>query len=176
MFRRIALAVIAATCTGGAVRAQHDHEASPYAGQQSREIKALSAEQIVQYRSGEGMGFALAAELNHYPGPKHVLDLATALELSGEQLVEVTRIRDAMQADARRIGEWIIGRERRLDHAFAAGTVDDATVRARVDEIARLQGELRYVHLRAHVAVRRLLTAEQIRLYDAMRGYGEPVR
>jgi Spy/CpxP family protein refolding chaperone len=119
---------------------------------------------------------ALAAELNHYPGPRHALDLATALELSSEQVAELTRIRDGMQADARRLGEWIIGRERALDRAFAAGRIDEATLRARVEEIARLGGELRYVHLRAHIAVRRLLTAEQVKRYDAMRGYAERAR
>jgi hypothetical protein len=46
--------------------AQSGH--SPYAGQEKREIKALSAEDIEGYLTGQGMGFAKAAELNHYPG------------------------------------------------------------------------------------------------------------
>ena len=45
---------------------------SPYAGQETREIKALSRDEINGYLSGDGMAFAKAAELNHYPGPKHV--------------------------------------------------------------------------------------------------------
>jgi hypothetical protein len=48
---------------------------TPYAGQQNRTIKALSDEDIVGLLKGDGMGFAKAAELNGYPGPKHVLDL-----------------------------------------------------------------------------------------------------
>lgn len=48
---------------------------SPYAGLESRPIKALSAEEIERYRNGEGMGLAMAAELNHFPGPKHVFEL-----------------------------------------------------------------------------------------------------
>ncbi|HWP37092.1 MAG TPA: Spy/CpxP family protein refolding chaperone [Gemmatimonadales bacterium] len=171
MLRAMALGMVVLLWANGRAVAQHQHEASPYAGLESREIKALSAEQVAQYLSGEGMGFALAAELNHYPGPRHTLDLATALELSTEQLAEVTRIRDAMQADARRLGEWIVGRERALDQAFGGGGIDEATLRARVDEVARLQAELRYVHLRAHIAVRRVLTPVQVRRYDELRGY-----
>jgi len=57
-----------------ALFAQEDH--SPYAGQEKRSIKALSQAQIENFLSGAGMGFAKAAELNHYPGPKHVLELA----------------------------------------------------------------------------------------------------
>ena len=50
--------------------------ASPYVGLEAREIKALSEEQRQELLDGHGMGLALAAELNHYPGPKHVLELA----------------------------------------------------------------------------------------------------
>ena len=49
---------------------------SPYVEYQGRSIMALSAEQIGSYLAGDGMGFALAAELNGYPGPRHVLELA----------------------------------------------------------------------------------------------------
>src|SRR5256886_16049718 len=59
--------------------------ASPYAGQETREIKALSRDEINSYLSGDGIGFAKAAELNHYPGPKHILQLADQLLLSEEQ-------------------------------------------------------------------------------------------
>ena len=41
---------------------------SPYTGQDKREIRALSKEEVHGYLSGDGMGFAKTAELNHYPG------------------------------------------------------------------------------------------------------------
>ena len=41
---------------------------SPYTGQEKREIRALSKEEVHGYLSGDGMGFAKPAELNHYPG------------------------------------------------------------------------------------------------------------
>ena len=47
----------------------------PYAGMQARAIKALSAEQIADLKAGRGLSLALAAELNGYPGPRHVLEL-----------------------------------------------------------------------------------------------------
>ena len=58
---------------------------TPYAGMQSRPIKALSDQQVSDLRAGRGMGLALAAELNGYPGPSHVLEFADQLELSAEQ-------------------------------------------------------------------------------------------
>jgi hypothetical protein len=63
---------IAAVALAAAAQAQQ----RPYAGQQEREIKALSADEIKQYLAGAGMGYAKSAELNHYPGPGHALELA----------------------------------------------------------------------------------------------------
>jgi hypothetical protein len=41
-------------------------------GMQSRPIKALSDQQVSDLRAGRGMGLALAAELNGYPGPSPI--------------------------------------------------------------------------------------------------------
>ena len=54
---------------------------SPYVGMQTRSIKALSDQQIADLKAGRGMGLALPAELNGYPGPAHVLELADQLGL-----------------------------------------------------------------------------------------------
>ncbi|MDQ5858580.1 MAG: Spy/CpxP family protein refolding chaperone [Acidobacteriota bacterium] len=144
----------------------------PYAGDEKREIKALSAEEIESYRAGAGMGFAKAAELNHFPGPKHVLELASEIGLDASQRKEAQRIYEAMHAQTVGLGERVVVSERGLDGLFAAATVDEASLARSVREIARLQGEVRLEHLRAHLAMRSLLTAAQVAKYDALRGYG----
>src|SRR5262245_62315440 len=63
----------------------------PYAGYEQRPIKALSREQIADLKAGRGMGLALAAELNGFPGPIHVLELAERLQLTVEQRSAVER-------------------------------------------------------------------------------------
>jgi Spy/CpxP family protein refolding chaperone len=144
---------------------------SPYTGLGGREIKALSVDSIEAYRNGEGMGYAMAAELNSYPGPKHVLELAEPLGLSAEQREATTAAFEAMHAEAVRLGEEIVGLERRMDALFASGEMDESRLRALVAEAGRLQGELRYAHLRAHLTMRSILTAEQVATYDRLRGY-----
>ena len=57
-----------------------------------RSIKALSEQQVNELGAGRGMGLALAAELNGYPGPSHVLELADKLELSADQRAKVQRL------------------------------------------------------------------------------------
>src|SRR5262249_16169066 len=86
---------------------------------------------------------------------------------------------DALYANMRQralsIGRQIIEAERTLDRAFANGAIEPATLQSQVRAIATLQGELRAVHLEAHLAQRALLTPEQIARYDVLRGYrGSP--
>lgn len=144
---------------------------APYAGWEGRDIKALSAVQIDDLRNGRGMGLALPAELNGYPGPRHVLDLANALELSAAQQAEAQRLFDEMQAQAISLGEQVIDGEAMLDQLFAEGTASDASVRAAAIELGRLQGTLRAHHLRYHLAMRDLLNPHQIMRYQQLRGY-----
>jgi hypothetical protein len=77
---------------------------TPYAGMQTRSIKALSQQQLSDLGAGRGMGMALAAELNGYPGPSHVLELADKLDLTTDQRGRVKALFDAMKAEALTIG------------------------------------------------------------------------
>jgi Spy/CpxP family protein refolding chaperone len=145
--------------------------ASPYAGQQEREIKALSAAEIGDLRAGRGMGLAKAAELNHYPGPRHALDLAHELGLSAAQANQTRHIFAAMSAAAQALGQRILAAEGELDAAFAGQGLDRAGLRQATAAIADLRGELRFVHLSAHLELKRVLSTEQVRHYDRLRGY-----
>ena len=152
---------------------QHSHEqrhSSPYAGEQKRAIKALSEGEIDGYVNGRGMGLARAAELNGYPGPMHVLELADELKLTREQRAKTQALQGTMR-EAARIGKLIVSQERKLDALFAGGKATEAGVSALVREIGRLQAENRLVHLRAHVKMKQILSAAQVARYDQLRGY-----
>jgi Spy/CpxP family protein refolding chaperone len=144
---------------------------SPYAGQQKRDIKALSNEEIAAYLEGQGMGLAKAAELNSYPGPKHVLDMASELQLSDRQRAETQKVFDRMLARATRLGKLVVAKEEQLDRLFASRRIDQAKLRRVAGEIARLQGELRVAHLRAHLETKAILTQAQVEKYAELRGY-----
>src|SRR3954469_18379199 len=91
----------------------------PYAGLQARSVKALSDEQIADLRAGRGMGLALTAELNGYPGPSHVIELADKLRLSDAQRAKVVELFAAMKAETIPIGERLIAQEQDLQQLFA---------------------------------------------------------
>jgi Spy/CpxP family protein refolding chaperone len=141
------------------------------AGQEKRTVKALSPEEIEQYLSGHGMGLAKAAELNHYPGPRHVLELSEDLGLTDMQRERTQEVYDTMRREAVRLGRIIIEREAALEACFAEETIDEADLRDMVLEVEGLKGTLRFTHLRAHLVVKDILTPEQIARYDALRGY-----
>lgn len=162
-FIGLAIGLVAAT-----VAAQE----SPYREFTGREIKALSEETIRAYREGQGMGYAMPAELNSYPGPKHVLELAEPLHLAPEQRAAIQASFDRMHEQAVRLGREIVAREAELDALFASGDADEDRLRVTVMALAGLEGELRVTHLRAHLETRALLDEGQVRAYDALRGYG----
>lgn len=152
---------------------EHDHQehATPYAGLESRAIKALSDDEVGGLLAGEGMGLALAAELNGWPGPRHVLELAADLGLTENQRVLVEAIQDRMLTRARELGARVVEQEQALDRRFAHGHVDQDVLDTLTGEIGRLQGELRAVHLGAHLETRAVLDEEQRQAYQRLRGY-----
>ena len=145
---------------------------TPYAGMQTRPIKALSEQQVGDLKAGRGMGLALAAELNGYPGPAHVLELADKLELSAAQRTEVQRLFDSMKAEATPLGTRLIEQEADLDRQFASRTVTPESLKASTAAVAATQGVLRETHLKYHLSTAALLNPAQMVKYAELRGYG----
>ena len=168
---KLAFAALIALLAGPAVAQQHQHGHSPYAGSQQRAVKALSDQQIADLRAGRGMGLALAAELNGYPGPMHVLELGDRLQLTQEQREQVRQLYEAMKAEAIVLGEKLVAGEQVLDGEFVGQSMTSARLALLTGEIAQLQGELRAVHLKYHLVTRDLLSFEQRRRYAELRGY-----
>jgi hypothetical protein len=144
---------------------------TPYAGMQSRPIKALSDQQIADLRAGRGMRLALAAELNGYPGPSHLLELAEKLSLSDAQRNSVRNMFEAMKAETVPIGERLIAQEAALDKLFADHAITPEKLSAATSEIGGTQAELRAAHLRYHLSTVAMLEPAQIQQYAALRGY-----
>ncbi len=163
------LAFLIAATIAAPVQAQH-HAHTPTAPS-SGYPAALTTEEAEGLLDGRGLAMALAAEANHYPGPLHVLELADALALSDDQRAEAERLRAAMRAEAIPLGEQIVEVERNLDALFASGEATSDAVDRMTAHIARLRGQLRAVHLRAHLAMRAALSAAQIAAYDRLRAH-----
>lgn len=164
--RRVFLPMLALSLGMSLANAQ-----SPYAGEELRSLKSLSPKEVESLRSGQGMGFAKLAELNHYPGPKHVLELADDLDLTQSQRDETESLFEEMQLRAVALGEELIDAEMILDSDFEQESISPESLQSALLVIGEIRAQLRYVHLEAHLRQRNLLTAEQIARYDELRGY-----
>jgi hypothetical protein len=160
------LATAALVPCGGALA-----QRSPYADQEAREIKALSAQEVDDLLNARGMALAKAAELNGYPGPLHALELADKLGLRPDQLSAVKGVKARVEADARSLGAEIVAAERELDQAFAKHVIDRAKLAVLTVKLGDLQGRLRASHLAAHLETRPIFDARQIEIYNELRGY-----
>lgn len=143
----------------------------PYAGMQSRPVKVLSDQQIADLKAGRGMGLALAAELNGYPGPSHLLELADQLALTADQRAVVKGMFEAMKAEAIPLGENLIAQEAALDQLFAGRTVTPETLQAATAAIGETQALLRDTHLKYHLSTATTLQPQQLHQYAELRGY-----
>ena len=164
--KRVLLAVLVL-----APQASMSANQSPYAGEQLRPIASMSSQEIISLRSGEGMGFAKLAELNHYPGPKHVLEVADDLGLTPSQLSQTEALFKEIKSNAMALGEELIEAETTLDSEFSGGSISARKLESALLAIATIRAQLRYVHLEAHLRQKKILTKEQVARYDEARGY-----
>ncbi len=143
----------------------------PYKGFEVREITSLSDQDIEALQEGSGWGLALPAELNGFPGPAHVLELADQLGLSVDQRQRVSSIFKAMRVDAIAKGEALIDAERKLDQGFKSGGLKQSELKRLIENAEAARAELRYVHLSRHLMTIELLDADQVTAYAVLRGY-----
>jgi Spy/CpxP family protein refolding chaperone len=143
----------------------------PYAGFEARPIKALSDQQVADLKAGRGMGLALAAELNGFPGPVHVLEFADSLALSDVQRAKMQELFAAMKAETVPLGEKLIALEADLERQFAGKTITEVSLAAVMQAIGSAQAALRTAHLKYHLATAEALTSTQTQRYAELRGY-----
>ncbi len=149
----------------------HGPSAQPYAGLEKRRVSALSEDEVAGILDGKGMGFALPAELNGYPGPMHILELANRFKLSEVQRAGVEVLFAKMKERAREAGRRYVDAETAVGDAFRA-RADRATIVRLVEAADHPRAQKRLAHLEAHIDARALLSEDQLKLYAELRGYG----
>lgn len=178
MINPLAILVLLASAQASAQHNQspalggHSHAASSsYAGEESREIKALSAQEQRAWLEGNGAGLAKAAELNSYPGPMHVLEYAGELGLSASQQKETRALMDQHKAAVRELGSELVEAELQLDLLFRTRRATAHAVTESTRNIGNIQARIRASHLTTHLDQTRMLSPDQIAAYNRLRGY-----
>lgn len=165
-----ALFVIATVLILGACSTRPSIE-SPYVGEEARDIKALPQSEVEGLLGGKGLGFAKAAELNGYPGPMHVLELRSELQLTPEQVTQTQNVFARMESTAQAQGRELVQAEREVEELFRSKQANPESLQQAVARAGELRAAVRNAHLLAHVEQTQLLTPDQIEQYIALRGY-----
>ena len=128
-----------------------------------------------------GHGAGHLAEMNGYPGPKHVLEFIEELDLSAEQVSQLRKLRTEVTVQSLELSDQIKDLRTKLKGVFAEKKATENGVRTIVSEISELQGRLDMVHLAAHLRAKGILSDEQTAKYynlrpppDGKRGPGGP--
>ena len=144
---------------------------SPYAGEESRVVKSLSAEDVAELRRGGGWGLARRRSSTACRGRSTCWSSRTRSRSLASRWPRLPR---SMNECARRR----LRKARISLPPSGHSTTRFATERSRrkafgkmLAAIASSRARLRFVHLSAHLETPALLTHEQIARYDALRGY-----
>jgi hypothetical protein len=122
-------------------------------GQEARRIKELSQSEISGLLAGKGMGFAKPAELNGYPGPAHVLELASKLRLSEGQVADSKAIFQKMEQSAQEHGSELVRAERELEALFVDRQATPDTLVQAPERVASTKAKVRNAHLGARLSI-----------------------
>src|SRR4051812_1407030 len=96
-----------------------------------------SQERAEGLRQGLGMGLAKPADNNGYPGPRHALDAADQLHLTGEQKRQITDLFDRMKAEAIPAADRLLRDEAALEALFSSHTANLGNITAAAETANR---------------------------------------
>jgi len=170
VFGCMALAAVAPgnTFEGARAGAEPQQTQSQHPAAEMRHHHSCLDEESASIERGEGFGMGMTADRAGYPGPRHVLDMAADLKLSSEQRAAMEKIFAAMHDKAIARGKELFESEARLEQMFRDGR-PEADLREQAFRVDSIHAELRWIHLSAHLAAQKILTAEQIAQYRRLR-------
>lgn len=111
--------------------------------------------------NGDTTGQFYVAEQAHYPTPLKVLSYKEQLGLTNAQIKKIDELMQNLPVSTQVKGQEIIEAEENLNQAFAAGTINDKTLRTKLEKIGKLRAELRFTNLQICLKVKQILSAKQ---------------
>jgi Spy/CpxP family protein refolding chaperone len=132
-------------------------------------IKTMSYSQYKAYIDGaDQFNLAVVAEINNYPNAQKVIDLKKELDLSADQLAQVTAINSELHRKMKEMGDNVIHNERALDELFRTKKINDGNLIFYTNRYGLYQGEMRNAVLQAAVKVEDILTPSQLKKYQQL--------
>lgn len=174
----VAIASLAVASMAGAQdhsghQAAAEPRAAPASAASASSMMNYTAEERAQgLKEGRGMGLAMPAEGNGYPGPRHVLEVAEQIGLTVQQRGRTQQLFDSMRSEAGRLGTQLLAQENELDAIFREHRATPALLAKAANDIGATEAALKIVHLRTHLTMMDVLTPSQVSRYIDLRRAG----
>ena len=114
-----------------------------------------------QLVKGDAMGQTLVAEKNGFPAPEKILSLKDQLGLTKDQLRKMNEMMTNLPVSATVKGQEIVDAEEELSNLFESGTINEKTLRAKLERIGKMRADLRFIQLQVYLKEKQLLSANQ---------------
>jgi hypothetical protein len=108
------------------------------------------------------------AEKNLYPSPGKVLALKEQLGLTKDQVRKIEELINNSVVSATVKGSEIIEAEEGLGQLFETGTMNERTLRAKLERIGKLRSDYCFVHLQTYLKVKQILSPNQYERYKEL--------
>ena len=115
-------------------------------------------EQLVK---GDAAGQTLVAESNGYPAPQKIISFKDQLGLTKDQVRKINEMMTNLPFSATVKGQEIVDAETELSTLFASGSINEKTLRAKLERIGKMRADLRFIHLQVYVKEKQILSANQ---------------
>jgi Spy/CpxP family protein refolding chaperone len=127
---------------------------------------AVNAQVIIppdrdQLLKGDAAGQTLVAEKNGFPAPQKIILSKDQLGLTKDQLKKINEITTNLPISATVKGQDIIEAEEELNKLFESGTINEKTLRAKLERIGKMRADLRFVHLQVYLKEKQILSVKQ---------------
>ena len=114
-----------------------------------------------QLLNGEAAGQTSVAEKNGYPAPQKIISFKDQLGLTKDQLKKINEMLTNLPVSATVKGQEIVEAEEELNKLFESGTINEKTLRAKLERIGKMRADLRFMHLQVYLKEKQILSVNQ---------------
>jgi len=114
-----------------------------------------------QLLNGDGTGQTLVAEKNGFPAPQKIISFKDQLGLTKDQLKKINETLTNQPVSATVKGQEIVEAEEELNNLFELGTINEKTLRDKLERIGKMRADLRFVHLQIYLKEKQILSVNQ---------------
>lgn len=114
-----------------------------------------------QLLKGDAAGQTLVAEKNGFPSPQKIISLKDQLGLTKDQLKKLNELLTNLPISAVVKGQEIVDAEEELSNLFESGTMNEKTLRAKLERIGKMRADLRFVHLQIYLKEKQIMSGKQ---------------